>query len=127
MNYLKRQNGVTLISLVVTIIVLVILSTMITHAGLSSIKNARIEKLKNELEIIQQNISVWYEENINLSSEEIRVGTKIPDERKNEFQASISAAYSIIREKNINLDIKTDINRYRYFGKNEFMYVCNMV
>ncbi len=120
MNYLKKQNGVTLISLVVTIIVLVILSTMITHAGLSSIKNARIEKLKNELEIIQQNISVWYEENINLSSEEIRVGTKIPDERKNEFQASISAAYSIIREKNINLDIKTDINRYRYFGKNEF-------
>ena len=37
MNYLKKQNGVTLISLVVTIIVLVILSTMITHAGLSSI------------------------------------------------------------------------------------------
>ncbi len=33
MNYLKRQNGITMISLVVTIIVLVILSSMVTAYG----------------------------------------------------------------------------------------------
>ena len=52
MNYLKRQNGITIISLVVTIIVLVILSSMVTHTGISSIKNTRFERFKNELEIV---------------------------------------------------------------------------
>ena len=55
MNYLKRQNGITMISLVVTIIVLVILSSMVTHTGISSIKNTRFERFKNELEIVQKN------------------------------------------------------------------------
>ena len=56
MNYLKRQNGITMISLVVTIIVLVILSSMVTHTGISSIKNTRFERFKNELEIVQKNV-----------------------------------------------------------------------
>ena len=87
MNYLKRQNGITMISLVVTIIVLVILSSMVTHTGISSIKNTRFERFKNELEIVQKNVDVWYEQTVEKSTDEIMLGSPITADRKTEFDS----------------------------------------
>lgn len=119
MEKLKKQKGVTMISLVVTIIILVILSTMITHTGMESIRNSRFERFKNELEVLQKNVDVWYEETIELSSDEIMMGKKISGERKDEFESLISKVTNIVNNEN-NIIIKTDINRYRYFGESEF-------
>ena len=125
MNYLKRQNGITMISLVVTIIVLVILSSMVTHTGISSIKNTRFERFKNELEIVQKNVDVWYEQTVEKSTDEIMLGSPITADRKIEFDSLITKVAQIVnnsgdQNSSKTVTVKTDINRYRYFGENEF-------
>ena len=125
MNYLKRQNGITMISLVVTIIVLVILSSMVTHTGISSIKNTRFERFKNELEIVQKNVDVWYEQTVEKSTDEIMLGSPITADRKTEFDSLITKVAQIVnnsgdQNSSKTVTVKTDINRYRYFGENEF-------
>ena len=125
MNYLKRQNGITMISLVVTIIVLVILSSMVTHTVISSIKNTRFERFKNELEIVQKNVDVWYEQTVEKSTDEIMLGSPITADRKTEFDSLITKVAQIVnnsgdQNSSKTVTVKTDINRYRYFGENEF-------
>ena len=71
MKKLKTNKGITMISLVVTIILLIILSSIVTYSGLSSIRNNKFEKLKFELEMVQANVNLWYEQYKNLSSDEI--------------------------------------------------------
>ena len=117
MNYLKRQNGITMISLVVTIIVLVILSSMVTHTGISSIKNTRFERFKNELEIVQKNVDVWYEQTVEKSTDEIMLGSPITADRKTEFDSLITKVAQIVnnsgdQNSSKTVTVKTDINRY---------------
>ena len=122
MNNIKNQKGVTMISLVITIIVLVILSTMITHTGISSIRNSRFERFKRELEIVQSNVDSWYEKYIDLTFDEISIGTKIPSEKEEEIKTQLNkmVTLKIDDKSNKTLDISTILNRYRYFGKYEF-------
>lgn len=61
MKNVKKSSGVTMISLVITVIVLIILASMVTQTGTSSIRNNRFERLKYEMEIIQKNVAVWAE------------------------------------------------------------------
>ena len=65
-----NEKGITMISLVVTIILLVILSSIFTYSGLSSIRNNKFEKLRFELEMVQANVNLWYQQYVDVPSEE---------------------------------------------------------
>ena len=52
MNYLKRQNGITMISLVVTVIVLMILASITTYSGISTAKESRYYNAVHQMKVI---------------------------------------------------------------------------
>ena len=81
-----NEKGITMISLVVTIILLVILSSIFTYSGLSSIRNNKFEKLRFELEMVQANVNLWYQQYIDVPNEEIEIGSPIPDSMLSELQ-----------------------------------------
>lgn len=114
MNRLKNNKGITLVSLVVTVILLVILATTITYTGTSSIKNNKFERLKVELEIVQANVDLWYSQFKDKANEEITLGSPIPSSKEEEANLSIEMA------KKIYPYIEEAIGKYRYFGENEF-------
>lgn len=58
----KRENGITLIALTITIIVLIIIASISTNAGISSIQSSKLTKFKQELEIMQAQVDLLYEE-----------------------------------------------------------------
>ena len=112
MDSFKEQKGMTMIALVITIIILVILSTMVTHVGMSSIKNSRFERIKNELELVQANVNLWYEKYIDYTYDEIPIGSKIPNDKKVAFS-------NYLKEIN-NEHVSKNIERYRYFSVSDF-------
>lgn len=112
MKKIKNSSGITMISLVVTIIVLIILSTMVTLTGKSSIINSRFERLKNELELVQANVDLWYEKYIDYTYDEIPIGSVIPEDKKEKINENL---------QNINNEyIIKDIQRYKYFTIDDF-------
>lgn len=112
MDSFKEQKGMTMIALVITIIILVILSTMVTQVGMSSIKNSRFERIKNELELVQANVNLWYEKYIDYTYDEIPTGSKIPNDKKVAFS-------NYLKEIN-NEHVSKNIERYRYFSVSDF-------
>lgn len=60
---MKKQEGITLISLVITIIVLSILVSVATYSGVSVIKSSKMTAFTTELKIMQSKINTLYQEN----------------------------------------------------------------
>ena len=58
---MKKEKGITLIALVITIIVLLILASIATYSGISTIKSSKLNKFKQELEIMQAQVQILYE------------------------------------------------------------------
>lgn len=121
MNKLKKNAGITMISLVVTIIILVILSSIITYSGLSSIRNNKFEKLRFEMEIVQANVNLWYQQYIDVPNEEIDIGSPIPNSMLSELQGP-TGTLNKVKEiaDSMNIDMSNDISSYRYFSKTDF-------
>lgn len=60
---MKKEKGITLVSLVVTIIILAILASIATYSGTSVIKSAKLTAFTTELEIMQTQVNAIYQEN----------------------------------------------------------------
>lgn len=58
---MKREKGITLIALTITIIILLILASVTTYSGISTIQSSKLNKYKQELEIMQSQVNVLYE------------------------------------------------------------------
>ena len=59
---LNDAKGVTLMTLVVTIIVLLILGSIVTYSGIEAMNNTKRTKFVTELKIMQSYVNKWYEE-----------------------------------------------------------------
>lgn len=59
---MKKQRGITLISLVITIIILLILASVGTYAGVNVIQSAKMTAFTTELKIMQTQVNAIYEE-----------------------------------------------------------------
>ena len=79
---MKKNNskGITLISLTVSIIILLIIASITTYAGISTIKSSRIEKFKTELEIMEAEVNLLYEKH--KDEENINIGKDISESGK---------------------------------------------
>ena len=48
---MRKEKGITLIALTITIIILIILASITTYSGISTIKSSKLNRFKQELEI----------------------------------------------------------------------------
>ncbi len=64
----KNNSGITLVSLVITIIVLLILSSIAVYSGISTVRSARLTKFTTELKMMQQKVNELYDSYTNNKS-----------------------------------------------------------
>lgn len=57
----KNNSGITLVSLVITIIVLLILASITVYSGISTVRSARLTKFTTELKMMQQKVNELYD------------------------------------------------------------------
>ena len=58
---MKKQNGITLVSLVITIIVLIILASIATYSGIDVIRASKFTAFSTELKIMQTYVNEQYD------------------------------------------------------------------
>lgn len=59
---IKRNNGVTLVALIVTVIILLIIAGIATYSGIGIIRNANLEALKTNMLLIEAKAKEYVEE-----------------------------------------------------------------
>ncbi len=79
---MKKDNlGITLVSLVITIIVLLILASITVYSGINTIRSARLTKFTAELKMMQQKVNELYDSYTNNKSVTVNgteyIGTNI--------------------------------------------------
>lgn len=66
---MKNEKGITLVSLVVTIVLMLVIASTVTISGLDSVKTAQRTTFITELEMIQEKVNVIYEKRKTNSSD----------------------------------------------------------
>ena len=70
---MKNSKGITLVALTITVIILLILASVTTYSGISTIQSSKLNKYKQELEIMQSEVNLLNEK----YSTEIEAGQEI--------------------------------------------------
>lgn len=120
---LKRQNGITIVALVITVIIMLMLAGVSVYYGSDAMKKGKLEDIKTNMISIKTKAKIVTEE-YNFKDIENLVGTKldtnaeqeglqfetykIPDELKRKFE-----------EKNENGEAKFDITRLYVWTKED--------
>jgi Tfp pilus assembly protein PilE len=103
----KQNHGITLVSLVITIIVLIIITGIAIFAGTSTIKSTKIAGFMTELELIQEKVNTIYEKR-KLNKEDIN------------YYSSLGQNISIIDSSKLaNLLNGVSEEGYYYFSKED--------
>lgn len=104
---MKQERGITLVSLVITIIVLIIITGIAIFAGTSTIKSAKIAGFMTELELIQEKVNTIYEKR-KLNKEDIN------------YYSSLGQNISIIDSSKL-ADLLNGVSKegYYYFSKED--------
>ena len=68
---MKNQKGITLTTLVITIVVMIIIAGVTTYSGFESIKSAQTTIFTQELEMIQAKVNVIHEKRKNNDEEKL--------------------------------------------------------
>ena len=104
---LKNKKGITLVSLVVTIAVLIILATIATYSGVNVIRQSKLNKFTTEMKIMQTEVNNLYDKCSNGTEEEkneiINYGKELDSEANNVFTVHGSGI--------------TDSSGYRYYDR----------
>lgn len=103
---MKKNKGITLVSLVITIIVLLILASIATYSGLNVISSSKLTTFTTELKIMQTEINELYQED-----SEKEYGVEITGE----FQTQADKVFTELKD-----DTETGITSqegYRYWDK----------
>ena len=85
---MKNNKGITLASLVITIIILLILASIFVYSGINTVRYTKFNKAKSEISVIQTNVNSWYQELKNVENTDEYKALQTDDEKqqyKNEF------------------------------------------
>ena len=85
---MKNNKGITLASLVLTIIVLLILASIFVYSGVNTVRYTKFNKAKSEISIIQTNVNSWYQELKNIENTDEYKALQTDEQKlqyKNEF------------------------------------------
>ncbi len=89
---MKRENGITLISLVVTIILITIIASVGISTGIDSINKAKVTKFNTELKIIHARVNELVEE---MKLEELnKLGYSIPVNKQDKVNIALGGKSS---------------------------------
>lgn len=81
----KEEKGITIVSLVITVILLLILSVVGINMGISGINSVKDSKLNAELEMVQHAVLEQYTKYKTTKNSVYLVGTKITKEEVSNF------------------------------------------
>ena len=107
---IKNNKGITMITLVITIIVLIIISSIAINNGYQSSIQARFYNAISEMKAMQTKVNTIYEDYIN-STDDVK---KEIESGKN---AAAQVAYDDVIKNNITGENVGDIQDYRYYSK----------
>lgn len=110
---LKRCKGITMISLVITIVVLMILSSITTYSGISTAREAKFYNAVHQMKVMQMKVNEWYEESKNNETTHWDKGVSIVDSGKE--KVCINAYYNA-NKNNISSSEIGEITDYKYFS-----------
>ena len=85
---MKNNKGITLASLVITIIILLILASVFVYSGVNTVRYTKYNKAKSEISIVQTNVNSWYQELKNVENTDEYKALQTDDEKqqyKNNF------------------------------------------
>lgn len=102
-----NQKGITLVSLIITIIVLLIIAGITTTAGIESIQTAKRTSMITELEIIQEKVNTIYEKR----------ATNIEDKQ---YYDALGQDILVVEPSKLTKALQeTSQEGYRYFSKED--------
>ena len=104
MKVIKNNNGITLMVLVITIIILIILASVGTYSGIQVVKSSQLTAFSTELKIMQTHVNKLYEERTDEQISEIGKPLSTVQSQVNTVFASSTSGV-------------TDSAGYRYFDK----------
>ena len=126
MQMKKNENGITLIALAVMMIVMLIILSVTTYSGISSVKESGKKKLTSELQIVQHAVLEVYTKYQIFNDISYLVGDKIqsvndiPAEYKNSLKEKDSAFLSNNRTESSYY--KLDESKLKDIGVEESNY-----
>ena len=113
---IKKNLGITLISLIVTIIILLLLAGTATFTGINTIQSSRITKFKTEMELMRLQLN---------SPEELEKYKKTDADILSSEQMSFleKVQKQLIDD---NLEISLNIDEFKYFSKEDIKNLSNI-
>ena len=116
MKYIKSEKGITIVSLVITIIVLLILASISINWGLESISRSSDSKLDAELNMMQHAILETYTKN---QVQGQVVNQTLPGNKINNYDTVIEKAEQFLGKFKITNYENIDDDSYYYEFNNE--------
>ena len=118
---MKDKKGITLVSLVITIILLIIIASISVYSGTNLIKYAKYNKAKSEMETVQAQVNTWNEEYKGLSDTEKNtylknIGTSVTNPPDVEDMDSYNTALEKTKNAVDEID-DADIEDYRLLSE----------
>ena len=95
---LKQNKGITMISLVVTVIILMILASITTYSGISTARESRYYNAIHQMKVMQSEVNDWYENKKNGDEEKWNKGALVSESGKED---ECIKAYNQARRNNI--------------------------
>lgn len=118
---MKKEKGITLTSLVITIIILLIIASISVFSGTQTIKYAKWNKAKSEMETVQAQVNTWNEEYKSLSDTEKNtylknIGTSVTNPPDVEDMDSYNNALEKTKNNVAEID-ESNISDYRLLSE----------
>ena len=111
---LKQNRGITIISLVVTVIVLIILASITTYSGVSTARESRYYDAVHQMKVMQSEVNSWYEEKKDGDESNWNKGVLLSSSGK---ETKCFTAYNSARDNNLNGTDIGQIADFKYFSK----------
>lgn len=108
-NSCKKENGITLMSLVITIVILLILASIATYSGIEVIKSSKLTKFTTEMKIMQTQVNELYQK-MQDGDTTIKELGKIISEIGNQTQ--VNNVFNAV-----GITTKDEREQYKYFDK----------
>lgn len=104
MYKLKTQKGITIVSLVITIIILLIISSVGINFGINGINNTKDSKLEAELNMVQHAVLEQYTKYKTTKDTVYIVGNKVSEEQLDEITSELGITLVNIPDTYSNKD-----------------------
>ena len=103
---MKNEKGITIVTLVITIVIMIILAGVVTSNGIQSVKNAQKTVFISEMEMIQAKVNTIYEE-------------RKSNNQNLEYYNNIGQDISVVDSNKITQVLGSSTEGFKYFSKED--------